>query len=57
VLTITVHGLVRGQAPEREICQRYHDAGAARVIIRSPQASTEQEMAEILERIAEAVIR
>jgi probable F420-dependent oxidoreductase len=56
-LTITVHGLVRGQAPEREICHRYHDAGATRVIIRSPRASTEQEMAEILERIAEAVIR
>src|SRR5439155_11158263 len=56
-LTISVHGLAPGLAPEREICQRYHDAGATRVIIRSPRASTEKEMAEVLERIAEAVIR
>jgi len=52
-LTISVYG----QAPERELCQRFHDSGATRVIIRPPTASTEQEMAEELERIAEAVIR
>jgi Luciferase-like monooxygenase len=52
-LTISVYG----QAPERALCQRFHDVGATRVIIRPPTASTEQEMAEELERIAEAVIR
>jgi probable F420-dependent oxidoreductase len=56
-LTISVHGLAPGLAPDHEICQRYHDAGATRVIIRSPKASSEKEMAEVLERIAEAVIR
>jgi probable F420-dependent oxidoreductase len=52
-LTISVYG----QAPDRALCQRFHDAGATRVIVRPPTASTEQEMAEALERIAEAVIR
>src|SRR5262249_42561488 len=52
-LTISVYG----QAPERALCQRFHDAGATRVVIRPPTASTEQEMAEELERIAEAVMR
>ena len=52
-LTISVYG----QAPERALCQRFHDAGATRVIIRPPTASTEPAMAEELERIAAAVIR
>jgi probable F420-dependent oxidoreductase len=56
-LSISVHGLAPGLAPEHEVCQQYHNAGATRVIIRSPRASSEKEMAEVLERIAEAVIR
>ena len=48
---------VYGQAPERALCQRFHDAGATRVLIQPPTASTEQEMAEELACIAEAVIR
>jgi probable F420-dependent oxidoreductase len=52
-LTISVYG----QAPERVLCQRFHDASATRVIIRPPTVSTEQEMVEELERIADAVIR
>src|SRR5262245_33399932 len=48
---------VYGQAHERPRCQRFHDAGVTRVIIRSPTASTTQEMAEEVARIAEAVIR
>jgi probable F420-dependent oxidoreductase len=52
-LTISVYG----QAPDRALCQRCHDAGATHVIIRPPTASTEQETAEELESIAEAIIR
>jgi alkanesulfonate monooxygenase SsuD/methylene tetrahydromethanopterin reductase-like flavin-dependent oxidoreductase (luciferase family) len=56
-LTISVHGLAPDLAPDHATCQRYHDAGATRVIIRSPKASAEKEIAEVLERIAEAVMR
>lgn len=52
-LGISVHG----QAPDRELVRRFHDAGADRVVIRPPAAATEAEMRRALERIAEAVLR
>jgi probable F420-dependent oxidoreductase len=52
-ITISVYG----QPAERDLIQRFHDAGADRVVVRPPTAKTEPEMAAGLERIAEAVLR
>jgi probable F420-dependent oxidoreductase len=52
-ITISVYG----QPAERDLIQRFHDAGADRVVVRPPTAKTEPEMAVGLERIAEAVLR
>ena len=52
-VTVVPPGLHKGTDHE----YWYLRVGATRVIIRPPTASTEQEMAEELERIAEAVIR
>jgi probable F420-dependent oxidoreductase len=46
-----------GQAPDRDLVRRFHDAGAHRVIIRPSTAHSEAEMRVTLERIAEAVLR
>jgi len=48
---------VFGQPADRELARRYHDAGAARVIVRPATCSTEEEMGKELTRIAEAVLR
>jgi probable F420-dependent oxidoreductase len=52
-ITISVHG----QAADRDLIRRFHDAGATRVIVRPPSVKTEAEMGTELTRIAEAVLR
>jgi len=52
-LTISVYG----QPADRDLIARLHDAGATRVVVRPPTATSEPEMAVGLERIAEAVLR
>jgi probable F420-dependent oxidoreductase len=52
-LTISVYG----QPADRDLIARFHDAGATRVVVRPPTATSESEMAVGLERIAEAVLR
>ena len=52
-LSISVHG----QPADRDLIQRFHDAGATRVIVRPPSVKTETEMGTALTRIAEAVLR
>lgn len=48
---------VFGQPADRDLIRRYLDAGADRVVVRPPTASTEAEMRSGLTRIAEAVLR
>ena len=48
---------VFGQPADRDLIRRYLDAGANRVVVRPPTASTEAEMRSGLEKIAQAVIR
>ena len=48
---------VFGQPADRDLIRRYLDAGANRVVVRPPTASTEAEMRSGLETIAQAVIR
>ena len=48
---------VFGQPADRDLIRRYLDAGADRVVVRPPTASTEAEMRAGLARIAEAVLR
>jgi probable F420-dependent oxidoreductase len=52
-LTISVYG----QPADRDLIARFHDAGATRVVVRPPTATSESEMAVGLERIAETVLR
>jgi alkanesulfonate monooxygenase SsuD/methylene tetrahydromethanopterin reductase-like flavin-dependent oxidoreductase (luciferase family) len=52
-ITISVHG----QPGDRDLVQRFHDAGANRVIVRPASVKTEAEMGAELTRIAEAVLR
>ena len=52
-LTISVHG----QAADRDLIRRLHDAGANRVIVRPPTVKTEAEMGAELEKIAAAVLK
>ena len=52
-LTITVYG----QAPNGQLVQDLLNAGANRVVVRPEHCDTEEEMANQLERMAEAVIR
>jgi probable F420-dependent oxidoreductase len=52
-ITISVHG----QPADRELIRRFHDAGAARVIVRPPTVTTEAAMGAALTKIAEAVLR
>ena len=47
---------VFGQSPEKDLIDRFEQAGAARVMIRVPSADEAESLAE-LERIAEAVLR
>ena len=51
-LTISVYG----QAADRDLIRRFHEAGATRVIVRPPAVKTESEMAAELARIAETVL-
>jgi probable F420-dependent oxidoreductase len=53
----TVSISVHGQPADRDLIQRFHDAGATRVIVRPPSVKTETEMGTALTRIAEAVLR
>ena len=48
---------VFGQAADRELVRRFHDAGAARVIVRPETTTNEPAMRAELTRIAEAVLR
>ena len=48
---------VFGQPADRDLIRRYLDAGADRVVVRPPTASTEAEMRTGLARIADAVLR
>jgi len=52
-ITISVHG----QAADRDLVRRFHDAGATRVIVRPASVRSEVEMGAELTRIAEAVLR
>jgi probable F420-dependent oxidoreductase len=52
-LTISVYG----QPADRDLPQRFHDAGAVRVIVRPPAVRTEAEMGAEMTRIADAVLR
>jgi probable F420-dependent oxidoreductase len=52
-LTITVYG----QPANRELVQSMFNAGADRVVVRPDFVSTEEEMGQQLERMAEAVLR
>ena len=52
-LTITVYG----QPADRELVQSLFNAGANRVVVRPDFVSTEEEMGQQLERMAEAVLR
>src|SRR6058998_1712471 len=52
-ITISVHG----QPADRDLLQRFHDAGATRVIVRPESVKTDAEMAAQLTRIAEAVLK
>jgi len=52
-LTISVFG----QPADRDLIRRYLDAGANRVVVRPPTASTEAEMHAGLQQIADAVLR
>jgi probable F420-dependent oxidoreductase len=52
-LTITVYG----QPADRELVQSLFNAGADRVVVRPEFVSTEEEMGQQLERMAEAVLR
>ena len=52
-LTISVFG----QLPDRDLIQRYLDAGAHRVIVRPESVKTDADMAAQLTRIAETVLR
>ena len=52
-ITISVYG----QAPDRDLIKRLHDAGATRVVVRPNAVKTDGEMAAQLERIAETVLR
>lgn len=52
-LTITVYG----QPADRELVQSLFNAGANRVVVRPDLVSTEEEMGQQLERMAEAVLR
>lgn len=52
-LTITVYG----QAPDRESVQSLLNAGADRVVVRPEHVDTEEEMAQQLERMSDAVLR
>jgi hypothetical protein len=51
-ITISVYG----QAADRDLIKRLHDAGADRAAVRPSTAKTESEMAAEPERIAEAVL-
>jgi probable F420-dependent oxidoreductase len=48
---------VFGQEGDRDLVRRFHDAGANRVVVRPPLASSEAEMQAGLEKIAGAVLR
>ena len=48
---------VYGQLPDRTVVQSLLNAGADRVVVRPEHATTEAEMGEQLERMAEAVLR
>jgi probable F420-dependent oxidoreductase len=48
---------VFGQAPDRELIRRFHDAGADRVIVRPPAAKTEEAMGVALAEIAASILR
>lgn len=52
-LTISVYG----QPPDLELIKRFHDAGADRVVVRPPTATSAEGMRVELEKIAEAVLR
>jgi probable F420-dependent oxidoreductase len=52
-LTISVHG----QPADRDLLQRFHDAGAVRVIVRPPVVKSEAEMGAEMARIADAILR
>jgi probable F420-dependent oxidoreductase len=52
-ITISVYG----QPADRDLIRRLHDAGATRVVVRSPSAKSEPEMAAALTAIADAVLR
>jgi hypothetical protein len=52
-ITISVHG----QPADRDLIERFHAAGATRVIVRPTTVKTEAEMGAELERIAKAVLR
>jgi len=52
-ITISVHG----QPADRDLLQRFHDAGATRVIVRPPVVKTEAEMGAEMSRMADAIVR
>jgi alkanesulfonate monooxygenase SsuD/methylene tetrahydromethanopterin reductase-like flavin-dependent oxidoreductase (luciferase family) len=52
-LTITVHG----QPADLDLIKAYEEAGVDAVVVRPNAASTEKEMSDELERIAEVVLR
>jgi probable F420-dependent oxidoreductase len=52
-ITISVHG----QPADRDLIERFHDAGATRVIVRPATTRSEPDMVRELTRIAEAVLR
>jgi len=52
-ITISVHG----QPADRDLIERFHAAGASRVIVRPPVVQTESEMGTELTKIAEALLK
>jgi alkanesulfonate monooxygenase SsuD/methylene tetrahydromethanopterin reductase-like flavin-dependent oxidoreductase (luciferase family) len=48
---------VFGQPADRDLIRQFHDAGAARVIVRPELTSSESQMQAELTRIADAVLR
>lgn len=47
--------LVKGEGPERDLIERYIEAGADRVVVRPTHVETEAEMGKQLDDIAKAV--
>ena len=53
----TVSISVHGQPADRDLIQRFHDAGATRVIVRLDSVKTEAEMGAQISRVAEGVLK